>query len=281
MNTLQTIRTANRVVGTIAPALSARFARKLMMTPRSHDPRDWERDALERAVPVTFRFGLSGLRWGSSGPVVLAMHGWEGRPSQFARFIDPLLTAGRQVIALEAPGHGRSPGRESNVFRFTEALLEAATELRDIESVIGHSMGGSAALYAVHLGLPARRAVTIGSPAALSRVLSRFADWIALTPSAKQRFFDEVDRHVGVANAEIDMARLDTPLGIETLVVHDRRDRDVPFSEAQAMIAALPAARLFATEGLGHHRVLGDADVVRAAAEFLVQGRAPRIPRPV
>jgi pimeloyl-ACP methyl ester carboxylesterase len=110
-------------------------------------------------------------------------------------------------------------------------------------------------------------------------VLSRFADWIALPAGAKQRFFDEVDRHVGVANREIDMAQLATPLRIETLVVHDRQDREVPFTEAEAMHAALPASRLLATEGLGHGRILGDADVAQAVTSFLLHGAESRMPR--
>ena len=91
MNTLATLRTANRLVGAFAPEATARFARKLLMKPQAHRPRDWELGALERAERITFRFGLSGLRWGNSGPVVLAMHGWSGRATQFAAFIEPLL----------------------------------------------------------------------------------------------------------------------------------------------------------------------------------------------
>ena len=111
MNTLATLRTANRLVGANAPEATARFARKLLMKPQAHRPRDWELGALERAERITFRFGLSGLRWGNSGPVVLAMHGWSGRATQFAAFIEPLLASGRQVVALEAPAHGQSRAR--------------------------------------------------------------------------------------------------------------------------------------------------------------------------
>lgn len=270
MNTLSTIRTANRVFGAIAPNVTAQFARKLLMTPRARSPRDYERGALERAEPITFRFGLAGLRWGHSGPVVLAMHGWEGRPTQFAAFIDPLLAAGRQLIALDAPAHGRSPGRESHPLAFTEALLEAAAEIKGIESVLGHSMGGSAALYAVSQGLPARRAVTVGSPAAMSRVLQDFAEWIALPEAARRAFVDVVDRHVGVGAQELDVVKLAPALGLEGLIVHDRDDNEVPYREAEAWIDAWPSAQLLTTRGLGHSRILADGEVVDRAVKFLL-----------
>jgi pimeloyl-ACP methyl ester carboxylesterase len=270
MNSLQTIRAANRMVGSIAPDLTANFARRMLMTPHPHRPHAWEDAALERAEPITFRFGLGGLRWGEGGPIVLAMHGWSGRPTQFAGFIEPLLAAGRQVIALEAPAHGRSPGREAHVFSFVEAMLEASAELKGIESVIGHSMGGAAALYAAHLGMPVQRVVTIGAPAALRRVLVRFAGWLALPEAATARFLEAVNRHVGVDADELDIERWAGQLGFDGLVIHDRDDREVPFAEALAMASAWPQARSLHTLGLGHGRILADQGVIDAASAFLV-----------
>jgi pimeloyl-ACP methyl ester carboxylesterase len=277
MNTIQTIRSANRVLDLIAPTVSARFARKLLMTPRRRRLRDWERAALARARRVTFRFGLSGLHWGSSGPIVLMLHGWEGRPTQFAGFVEPLLAAGRQVIALDAPAHGRSPGHEAHPVAFTEALLEAASELKGVESVIGHSMGGAAALYARHLGLPVERIVTVAAPAAMRLVLNRFADWIALGKSARERFIEIVDRHVGVDSDELDVARLGAKVGVPGLVVHDHDDGEVPYADAELLLAGWPDARLHSTRGLGHNKVLGDPGVIAAAIAFLTGDGAARL----
>jgi pimeloyl-ACP methyl ester carboxylesterase len=270
MDTLHTIRTANRVVGNLAPNLAGNFARRLLMTPRRHRPQDFEQAARASGEAITFRFGLSGLRWGHSGPVVLAMHGWSGRPTQFAGFIEPLLAAGRQVIALEAPGHGRSPGREAHALSFVEAMLEAAVELKGIESVLGHSMGGAAALYAAHLGLPVQRVATIGAPASLRRVLARFADWLSLPTPAQRAFLDSVNRHTGVDADAIDVARFAGQFGFAGLVVHDEHDREVPFGEAQAMLNAWPGARGLFTRGLGHSRILADTGVIDATARFLL-----------
>lgn len=270
MNALALIQTAYRLFGHIAPTAIARSARKLFMTPRRHAPRDWEREALAMAEPITFRFGITGLRWGSEGPVVLLMHGWEGRPSQFARFVPPLLAAGRQVIAIAAPAHGRTPGTEAHPVAFAEALLEAAAELRDIEAVIGHSMGGSAAVIAVERGLRAGRVVTLGSPAAMSRVLERFARWMRLPERARARFNEIVDRHVGVPAAELDVARIAGALPQPALVVHDHDDDWIPFAEATVLQASWPSARLLATRGLGHRRVLTDPAVVEAVCRFVL-----------
>jgi pimeloyl-ACP methyl ester carboxylesterase len=271
---LSTLRATNRLLGNLAPQFTARLARRLMMRPQQHAPRAWELPALRNAEQITFRFGLSGLRWGGSGPVVLMMHGWQGRPTQFAAMVPALVAAGRQVIALEGPAHGRSPGNEAHVFAFAEALLEASAELRGVESVIGHSMGGSAALCAIEQGMQVERAVVIGSPAALRRVLHRFATTIGLPEPAERAFHHVVDRHVGIPAEQLDIARFGSLRDLPGLVVHDRDDDSVPFHEGELLAEGWSSARLLATQGLGHQRVLGDQSVVVAITQFLTQQRA-------
>ncbi|WP_425273363.1 alpha/beta fold hydrolase [Pseudomonas petroselini] len=100
------------------------------------------------------------------------MHGWEGRPTQFASLITALVDNGYSVIALDGPAHGRSPGREAHVLLFARAMLEAAAELPPLHAVIGHSMGGASAMLAVQLGLRTEALVSIASP---SRFFGRAA----------------------------------------------------------------------------------------------------------
>jgi pimeloyl-ACP methyl ester carboxylesterase len=64
------------------------------------------------------------------------------------------------------------------------------------------------------------------------------------------------------------------------LVIHDRDDRDVSIAEGEALVAAWPGAELWLTSGLGHRRILRDAEVIRRAIEFVDQraARAARSP---
>ncbi|MDH0650240.1 alpha/beta hydrolase, partial [Pseudomonas sp. GD03867] len=140
MSTLSWIRGVNGTLGHLAPEHIAGRMRRAFMAPRTLPPRQWELPLLERAERITLRFGLSALRWGQ-GPTVLMMHGWEGRPTQFAALIETLVDHGHTVVALDGPAHGRSPGDQANVVLFARALLEAAAELPPLRAVIGHSMG--------------------------------------------------------------------------------------------------------------------------------------------
>jgi pimeloyl-ACP methyl ester carboxylesterase len=111
------------------------------------------------------------------------LHGWEGRPTQFAELIRALVRAGYGVVALDAPAHGRSPGHEANVVLFARALLEAAGELPPLKAVIGHSLGGASALLATQLGLRTEALVTIAAPARILGALRRFAHFVGLAPA--------------------------------------------------------------------------------------------------
>ena len=58
----------------------------------------------------------------------------------------------------------------------------------------------------------------------------------------------------------------------KVLVLHDEDDEIIPiFAEGKQIVADWPGARLQATRGLGHNRILRDADVVQAAVAFISQ----------
>ncbi|EKT4524494.1 alpha/beta fold hydrolase [Pseudomonas putida] len=268
MTTLSWIRGVNATLGRLAPEHVAGRMRRAFMTPRNLPPRQWELPLLARAERITLRFGLSALRWGK-GPTVLMMHGWEGRPTQFAALIDTLVAAGHTVVALEGPGHGRSPGQQAHVVLFARALLEAAGELPPLRAVIGHSMGGASLLLALQWGLRTDAAVSIAAPAQLLSVLRGFAHRLGLPARARAAFIRQIEQDVGVQISRLDVSgyQLDVP----GLVVHASDDPLVPASEAQLIHKAWFDSRLMVLEEGGHQRVLADPRLNEAVLELLAR----------
>ncbi len=270
MNSPAALRATSRFLGTFAPAFAASVARRHLLRPslpRSSRPAD--REAAADAVPVTFRFGLAGLRWGAEGPPVLLLHGWGGRPAQFHAIARALAGRGYQAIALEGPAHGRTRFGHAHPASFAEALHEAAAELRGVHAVVGHSMGAGAAVLAVGEGLSAGRVVAIAGAARMTDVLGRFASAFALPKAAGERFVRGVERVVGRPAHELDVARMAGRITLPGLIVHDLADRQVPFADAQRIARAWPGARLLITDGLGHNRILADAAVVSEVVDFV------------
>ncbi|WP_010223242.1 alpha/beta fold hydrolase [Pseudomonas donghuensis] len=272
MNTLSWIRSVNGTLGHLAPEHVARKMRRAFMTPRNRPPRDWELPLLARAERITLRFGLSALRWGQ-GPTVLLMHGWEGRPTQFAHLIDSLVDAGYTAVALEGPAHGHSPGNEANVVLFARALLEAAAELPPLKAVVGHSMGGASMLLALQWGLRAEVAVSIAAPAQLLGVIRGFARHLGMPARARAAFIRQIERDVGVQISRLDVSGYQ--LELPGLIVHAEDDQLVPVDESDAIHRSWFDSRLLRLPDGGHLRVLADPQLREGVLALLQRSSSP------
>jgi pimeloyl-ACP methyl ester carboxylesterase len=265
---LSLLRFANRLLGPVAPGTSARLARRVFTRPHRHRPPEREYAAERSGQRVELGDGVSALRWGR-GPRILAMHGWEGRATQWGLLAELATTAGFEVIAIDAPAHGLSTGRDTNIAEFVRVLLDADRRHGPFAAVIGHSMGGASAALALASGLRAERAVLISAPSSIERVLRGFASHVQLAPRAEQAFFAELERTVGHAAEDLDVAGL--ALRHPALLLHSRDDREVPFTEAEAIDWGWPHAELLALDGLGHRRILREGAVIGAAVEFITE----------
>ena len=263
MSSLTWIRGFNGTIGRIAPRWTAERMRRAFMMPGEWPPKDWELPLLASSERVTLRFGLS-------GPAVLLLHGWAGRPTQFAHLIEQLVGAGYSVYALDAPAHGRSPGREANVVLFAHALLEAAGECRRCVrwSVIPGWRGGVA-------GGPdgaAQRSAGDGLGAvADSRTVAPVRSFRRFAGLARSHFIRLVERQAGISAACLDVARY--RLEMPGLVVHAGDDPRVAVENAERIHAAWPASRLLRLPGGGHYRLLGERRLSESLLALLEERR--------
>ena len=69
----------------------------------------------------------------------------------------------------------------------------------------------------------------------------------------------------------IEIARL---AAYPLLVVHDMNDAEVPIANGR-VYAQAPNARMLATDGLGHRRILRDLHVVDASVSFIAEHHTP------
>jgi pimeloyl-ACP methyl ester carboxylesterase len=240
------------------------------MTPHQNPPQAWE---LETAAVPARRFrldnGLSAIQWGETGALILAMHGWQGRPTQFRYFAEALVPRGYRLVSVEGPGHGESPGDRASPVLFAEALQVAAMQLGPPVALIGHSMGGISAAIAIARGLRPAHLVLIGSPPAITTITTQFIETLALPPRARRALLELLDEHSGQPTAELDLLRLGPRLDVPALIVHDEDDATVPYTAAVDLAAHWPAAATFYTRGLGHRDLLADAAVVARVTAFI------------
>ena len=265
--------------GAISPELAAAAAKPLFLSTRRHPVTERERSWLREAerVDLAGKIGdggpLAAWVWGREGsPTVALLHGWEGRGSQLGAFAAPLVAAGFRVVAVDAPGHGDSPGRSSSLVAIADALRRLGERYGPFAGVIAHSAGTVGAVHAISRGLAVDRLVCVAPGVDLEGYVLGFARIFGLSEEAGRSLKLRIERHVGVAMRELDPRRAAPGLRIPLLVIHDRTDREAPFAGGEELARSWPGARLLATEGLGHTRILWDGKVVSAATDFLREG---------
>src|SRR6478609_3042547 len=94
-------------------ALGAFFATGRRMPVRADDIETHLR--AQRGRVVVRGHDLATYRWGGGDRTVLLLHGWRGRASQFAPLVRELVAEGFHVVAFDAPAHGDSPGRNTDI----------------------------------------------------------------------------------------------------------------------------------------------------------------------
>lgn len=127
------------------------------------------------------------LEWNERGPVVLLLHGYLEHAHVWDWVAPRIAAAGYHVFALDWPGHGDSewvgPGGYYHFADYAAVLAGVVRGLGGRAALVGHSMGGSAAL--VYAGTEPERVAALvsveglGPPAMTPEAApDRFAQWL-------------------------------------------------------------------------------------------------------
>lgn len=261
----------------LAPPLAVRAAHRLFVTPL---PPRWLRPKARWGAEWrtdTWAFEDAGLKVyapdvAPHGPVALLVHGWGGHARQMLPLAERLAQHGLRPVLLEMPGHGGSPGRVSSLPQFARAIDYAAGRLQQEGHRIGllaaHSLGASAAAYAVSRGVPVDRLVLIAPPASPRAYTRYFASVFGLSEATRAAMQKRIEAREGVLMQHFEPPAVAPRIRVPTLVVHDRGDRINGFADGQAYAHAITGAQLMATEDLGHRKVLKDPGVLGRVTLF-------------
>jgi len=272
---LRLLRTSFRIINKTAPWLGGRWAYWLWF--RTHRFPESRREQEFRSSAQGFTFAYKGkplavYSWGE-GPVVLLAHGWNGRATQFWRFIDPLVQAGFRVVAFDLPAHGQSAGNSTDLFKIAESIRLVSNQFGPVHGVIAHSLSNAALVMALRDGLSTNRVVCISPPGQSVVMLKNYAEALELSSGMQERLLKHFLRDYGddvwkktsaVQNVQ--------ELSIPALVIHDKDDREVTWKEGKDLANSWPGAEFMLTESLGHRRILRNPAIVDRSVEFLSSG---------
>lgn len=282
--TIKWVRFLFRFLAAVAKPLAARYAAYWFFRPLRYDlPRKEVAAANEANKFTVMVMGvpIQAYAWGK-GPVVAFIHGWSGRGTQCREFIKPITDAGFTLVAVDVQGHGASPGKVSDVMRFSGALVAINEHYQGkLAGAIGHSLGGAAILLAIKEGLHVPRAVVISTPSIATDILSEFLHRVGGSPQTGEYVNQLIKRSHGYSLEELSAYESAKELpAVPVLLAYDRTDTDVPYYHAQPLLDTLKDARLLATEGYSHTRILRSPEVIKETVAFLSIGPLSTVDSP-
>lgn len=274
MNMLTLIRFKNRLTGLLAPTYTAQINMQIFLNPRKFPLKDWEEVAETKGERLFFGPNLSAIRWGHGPNKILLMHGWESRATQMYSIAEPLIAAGFEVIAIDAPLHGKSTGTKANPAVFADTIYSANQALGPFYGAVGHSMGAAALAIAKHKGADLGRYVLIASPACLYDTLYAFAKFMGLSTKCAQLFIQAVETEVGVPSKELNVGKALQVKSPDCLLIHAEDDLEVPFAAMHTIQQFIPHATTLSVPHLGHRKIVRDPLINAAIRDFLTGNTA-------
>ena len=287
---LRFLRFIFKYPGAIFPSLIGRWAYKLWFTThRSSTIPNREQRWLKTATRIEAvnlainTFGVGSLPvmtyyWENSdasneAPLIMLVHGWTGRGSQMGAFVEPLLEEGFRVLAFDNHAHDKTPGKETHIFLQSLVQQALAEKFGPIYAIVAHSFGGMVTPYSLNQGMETQKVVCISPPSHFDFLLARFSDSLYLPKSIQDYMVNRFKKEYGDDLVErVSSTTTSKGLGhIPALIIHDEEDVDVLISESEQLQQAWPNSIMQRTKGLGHRRILYDAQVIKSTVDFIKQ----------
>lgn len=270
---------ASRIFNVLPPDLAFKLATRLAR--RIHRGSLKPRDQQLLCRFERFKFGarkhLVAYRVGQ-GPLVILGHGWAGRATQMMPMALTLAEAGFECVTFDASAHGESGGQHTGFdsLRADLLALHQHLEQRPIHALVAHSASGLAAMSARHLnGLRANAYVCIAAPLFPYPPVDTLRSVLGLSPEVIARCKTYYAAQFGQSWECLKQGWVYRPTesGAPLLLMYDRSDDRVQFSDAASIADLWPGAEVFASDQLGHQKLLWSEAGMARVATFISAGR--------
>lgn len=214
-----------------------------------------------------------GYRWNhGQDKKILICHGFESTCFNFDRYIAPLSKQGFEVLAFDAPAHGRSQGKQINLPQYVETIRRIDKYYGPIEGFLGHSFGGLAIAHYLETLDKNEHIKTVFIAPATETVssINTFFKVLQLDQGVRKEFDQLIFEKGGVWPSYFSIRRAMHEIKGPVLWFHDEDDDLTPMADAiRVRDDQHPNLRFVATQGLGHRRIYRENKVVKESIEFL------------
>lgn len=255
----------------VSSKFAAKRALNLFTSPRKGRYTEDQRKVINDALYEELQFNgldIATYRWQGKGKTVLLAHGWESNASRWKYLLKNLKSNNYNIIALDAPAHGQSGGKEFNAVLYAEFINVVAKKFHP-DTIIGHSVGGMAAVFSIHnFGLESvNKLVLLGAPAHFTGVFSRYKSMMGFNKRISKDLDKIVLERFGQSVDYYSAANFTSNFKAKGLIIHDKNDNIIPYEDALLFANRYKNSELLSTSGFGHG--LKDRSITPKVLEFI------------
>ena len=250
------IGTFINIVSFISPRAAGNLAITLFSSPRRKRLKEAEKDFLETAFIEDIKYDnitIMTYRWIGKKDTILLAHGWESNAFRWKDLIIKLKTQDYNIIALDAPAHGRSGGKLFNAVIYSECINLVAKKF-NAKIIIGHSVGGMATTFFQYkYQLPTvEKLILLGAPSNFVGVFDRYVKMMGYNKRLSKSIDDIIYERFNNKPEHYNAAKFSETIAAQGLLIHDKHDKVIPYSDAEDFKNFYKNAKLITTEGFGH-----------------------------
>lgn len=274
--TVSLLRWSFQRLGPFVPKRMGTLAWRLFKTPvirAKHGRSDTLLDTAQRSFLPHQGQQIRLYTWGSGTRTILLVHGWESRGTALRALVPDLLAQGFRVVAMDAPAHGESTGRQVHPLMLAQAIGAVIDHLGNVDSIAAHSFGGfSTAILLQHVrpDLQLRRFVNLAAFSSAEVPFRTYQTFFGFSERVFEEMVRAAQREVGVNPLDFAFLGTEKPASVaQVLIVHDEADPITHFDNARHYFESWADTQLLITQGCGHFRILKAPNIVKFITTFL------------
>jgi pimeloyl-ACP methyl ester carboxylesterase len=230
-------------------------------------------EILQEAQSETFHLeehSFQTYTWKGNDTIILLVHGWESNASRWENILPYLKKSGSTIIAIDAPAHGLSSGKEFSIPKYAEFIHITFQKFKP-QYLIGHSIGGKTCLYyqSVYQNDLLKKMVILGTPSDFKIILHNYIVLLSLNSKISKALEDHYLNNFKLSLEQFSGKTFASKLDIKGLIAHDIDDTVVLFEEGKKIAGAWKNSVFIETKGLGHS--MHDDELYEKVFHFLFE----------
>ena len=211
---------------------------------------------------------IATYQWKGTGDTILLVHGWHSNSGRWKNTIAKLIERDYNIVALDAPAHGASGSKIFNAVLYAQ-FVEVVCNKFNPSILIGHSVGGMAISYFLKSSnnYKINKLVFLGVPAGFPAIFKNYIDLMGYNEKVRAGMEVIIQKRFGMSSSHFNTAIFVKEIKVECLLIHDKFDPVIPYSDALEIHNACENSQMFTTQGLGHG--LKSKEVIDKIIDFI------------